>query len=372
MMYKRCTRCVMDNESDQSITFLSDGTCNYCNDVLSRKNQEYFPNEEGKSKLESIISKIKEDCKDDPYDCMVGVSGGIDSSYIIYLGYKYGLRMLAIHIDDGFDTPTAVENLRKLCEKAEVKLVSVQPDPEQYYDLTLSFFKASVPNLAFPQDNILLAALDEYAKKNNIKYSLSGANFAHECILERGENPVNAADAVHLKAIQKKFGTKKIDKLPKMTLMRKYIGSKFFSKVKTIKPLNYIDYNLEKALKDLNEFCGFEYYGGKHYESVLTRYLQCYYLPMKYNLDKRKSHFSSLIVNGQMSREDAIEKLKTNPYLESELFAQDEMLIAEKCGISVGKLREFVNRSALPEAYYPCSVLNKAAPIARRFRRVIG
>lgn len=372
MSYRICTRCVMDNLSDESITFKENGTCNYCNDVLSRKDLEYFPNDTGKAKLMELVNQIKEDCKDDKYDCMVGVSGGLDSSYVIYLGYKMGLRMLAVHIDDGFDTETATKNIHALCEKAKVKLIEIKPDAEQYNDLVLSFVKASVPNLAFPQDNILFACLYKYARENKIKYSLTGFNFAHECILERGKGNVNALDKTHLIAIHKRFGSKPIDKLPIMSLSQRYIFSRYFTKVKSVKPLNYIDYNVEKALKELNDFCGFEYYGGKHYESILTRYLQCYYLIEKYKEDKRKSHYSSLIVNGQMTRDEALEKLKTNPYIDSGLYQKDVSFIANKLGISEQEFNEYINRPPKREADYPNSVLNKMAPLARKLRHFLG
>jgi len=372
MQYQRCTRCVMDNESDDSITFLNDGTCNYCNDVLNRKDKEYFSGEEGKRYIENLAQKIKEDCKEDRFDCMVGISGGLDSSYVLYLGYKIGLRMLAIHVDDGYDTDIAKNNIKKLCKAANVKLLTVKPDAEQYNDLILSFIKASVPNLCAPQDNILFAALDRYAEKNKIKYMLSGRNFAHECILERGKDNINVCDKKHIVAIHKLYGTKPIDKLPMITLWRRYIFSRYFAKAKSINILNYVNYDFDKVLTDLNDFCGFEYYGGKHYESVLTRFLQCYYLPVKYQEDKRKSHFSSLIVNGQMDRDEAIEKLKTNPYINSGMWKDDLNFIADRCSVEKDILFALIGLPARWHREYPHSVLNELSPLARRFRHYLG
>lgn len=372
MKYQRCTRCIMDNESDDSITFASDGTCNYCNDVLERKDKEYFPNNKGKEYLLNLAKKIKADCKNDKYDCMVGVSGGLDSSYVLYMGHKMGLRMLAVHVDDGYDTETAKENISKLCRAADVHIENIVPDAEQYNDLILAFVKASVPDLCMPQDNILFAALDKFAAENNIKYMLSGRNFAHECILERGKDTVNICDKKHVLAIHKRFGTKGIDKLPLISLWQRYIFSRYFAKAKSINVLNYINYNFDKAIKDLGEFCGFTYYDGKHYESILTRYLQCYYLPVKYHEDKRKSHFSSLIVNGQMSREEALDRIKSNPYIESGLCIEDEKYIANKCNVSEKEFFSLIKRSPKRHLEYPNSVLNKFAPIARKMRRFLG
>ncbi|KDE67579.1 hypothetical protein FUSO6_10310, partial [Fusobacterium necrophorum DAB] len=203
---KRCNFCVMDNESDPTIFFNDKGECNYCLDTRERKISEYFPNEEGKKKLEKTIQDIKNETKNEKYNCIVGISGGVDSSYILYLGHKYSLKMLAVHIDDGLDTDVAKENIRKLCRAAEVDLVTIEPKKEEFVDLTLSFIKAGVPNLAMPQDNILHNELLKIQKKYHIKYSLSGANFAMESILERSDF-VNANDGYHIRKIHEKFGT---------------------------------------------------------------------------------------------------------------------------------------------------------------------
>lgn len=371
MEYQRCTRCVMDNASDASIVFDEQGHCKYCSDVLKRKFSEYFPNQEGKKKLDEIIEKIKNEGKGKKYDCLVGVSGGVDSSYVIYIGHLYRLRMLAVHIDDGLDSEIAKKNIANLCTVAGVELINVSPDKEQYADLLLSFIKASVPNLAMPQDNILFKELFGIIRKYNIKYSLNGANFAHESILERFDE-VNANDKRHIKSIHEKFGTKPISKLKLQSLFESYIFRRYLSPVTSIYPLNYIEYNLEKALADLKVFSDYQYYGGKHYESILTRFLQCYYLPVKYGFDKRKSHFSSLIVSGQMSRDEAIQKLEQSPYISEDLLEYDKNVLAE----FVDQTRdEFDRLIALPPKLhvdYPYSLWNKLAPLARKFRKYLG
>lgn len=167
-MYQRCKICVIDNASDSSIRFDENGYCNYCRDTLKRRPFEYLPNEKGRVLLYEKVASIKEECKDDPYDCLVGISGGIDSSYIIYLGYKLGLRMLAIHVDDGLDNPIAVENIRKLIGASGADLISIKPNRDEYADVLHSLFKASVPNLAVSQDNLILASLQEYGEKHHL------------------------------------------------------------------------------------------------------------------------------------------------------------------------------------------------------------
>ena len=371
MEYQRCTRCVMDNASDPTITFDAEGHCNYCNDVIARRSGEYFPNEEGKKKLDAMMETLKKEGQGKKYDCIIGVSGGLDSSYVIYLGYQYGLRMLVVHIDDGLDTEIAKQNIKNLCKKAGVELINICPDKEQYADLMLSLFKASVPNLAMSQDNLLIQALHDVTKRYGIKYSLSGANFAHESILERSTG-INAMDKTHLLAIHKKFGTKAIDKLRIGNLWSAYIGWRYFSKVTSLYPLNYIDYNKERVLNELSEFSNYNYYGGKHYESILCRFLQCYYLPMKYNFDKRKSHFSSLIVDGQMSREDAIKQLEKPAYISEELKESDMNFLAGYFGISREEFDRIVALPPKQHSDYPMSWLEKYEGVARKFRKYLG
>ena len=369
MSYQRCTRCVMDNASDHTITFDEHGHCNYCNDVLTRMPSEYFP--DGGAKLSEMMEMLKHEKKRKKYDCVVGVSGGLDSSYVVYLGHKYGLRMLAVHIDDGLDTEISQQNVKKLCEKAGCELIFVRPDKEQYADLTLSFFKASVPNLAMPQDNLLIQALHDITKKNGIKYALNGANFAHESILERSTG-INAMDKTHILAIHKRFGTKPIDKLKVGNLWSAYIGWRYFSHVTSLYPLNYVDYNKKRVLAELKEFSDYNYYGGKHYESILCRFLQCYYLPEKYGFDKRKSHFSSLIVTDQMTREEAIEELQRPAYISQELQEFDMNFLANYFGITREEFDRIVSLPAKQHSDYPMSWLEHFESLARKFRKYLG
>lgn len=369
--YKQCTRCIMDNASDKTITFLEDGTCNYCNDTLLRMDCEYFPNKAGEQKLHSIINQMKKDGESSRYDCMVGLSGGVDSSYLIYLGYNHGLRMLAVHLDDGLDTDAAKKNVQDICEKSSTDLLMISPDRRQYVDLIRSFFMAGVPNPAIPQDNLIIASLTDIAKENNITYSLVGGNFAMESILERSVT-VNAADKKHILAVHNLYGREEIDKLRLLSMFERYIEYKYVSKVKHIRLLNYIDYDLNRVLQELNNFSGFTYPGGKHYESILTRFLQCYYLPEKYGIDKRKSHYSSLIVSGQMTREQALEKIKLPLYPSEEMKKSDIEFLADYLDMTVAQFNEVINQEPKQHQEYPYSSLNKFASTARRFRKYLG
>lgn len=358
--YQICKRCVMDTNGDPDITFDKDGYCNYCTEALHLQGEVPAPGD--LSKVEALFTRIKAECKGAPYDCLVGVSGGLDSSYIIYLGHKFGLRMLGVHIDDGLDTDVAKKNIIALCEKSGLTLYSVKPDLEQYRDLTLSFFKASVPNLAIPQDNLILAALTDATKKYDLKYLLHGSNFAMESILQSG-NSYTAADSTHIRAIHKHFSGKPIDKLRLTDSFENSVLKRFRKDVIRVKPLDMIDYRFDAAVQELRDFCGYEYYGGKHHESILTRFMQCWYLPEKFGVDKRKSHLSSLIVSGQLTREEALARLELPKYPSEELKEADFNALAAFLGLTRKEFDELVSQPPRSHDEFPKSFLsNKLVP----------
>jgi len=210
--YQLCKRCVMDNSSDSNIFFDDNGFCNYCTEALKSKKYIYFPNQEGKKKLDSLISRLKSENKGNKYDCIMGISGGLDSSYLAYLGFKWGLRVLAVHIDDGFDTGISKRNIEKLVKATNMDFVVEKPDAKQFNDLTKAFFLAGVPNLATPQDNVLFACIYRLVRKYKLRTFLSGGNFALECILQKG-NTHSAGDVTNIKDIHKLYGRGPIDKL---------------------------------------------------------------------------------------------------------------------------------------------------------------
>lgn len=314
---RRCTRCVMDDSSDDTIVFNEKGECNYCTDALERADKVYFPNEIGKEKLEHLLSEIKDDGKNKKYDCIMGLSGGLDSSYLAYLGYKWGLKILAVHIDDGYDTEISKNNLDKLIKATGFDYEVIKPDAEQFNDLTLAFMKAGVPNIAIPQDNVLFAYIYKRMKEEHIKYFLSGSNYALECILQKGNTHCNS-DVVNIKDIHQKFGTKPIDKLAFLSTLSKQVDKRLLG-VETPCPLDYIDYNRDRAFSELEKFCGFQYYGRKHLENILTAFIQLYWFPKKFGVDKRTSHLSSMIVSGQMTRDEALSELAEPLYGEKQM-----------------------------------------------------
>ncbi len=338
--FQRCTRCIMDNSSDKTIIFDSNGVCNYCEDALNKKDKVYFPNQEGKDKLEKLIKKIKKDGEGKKYDCIMGLSGGLDSSYLAYLGHKLGLRVLAVHIDDGYDTDISKNNLKKLISATGFDYEVITPDAEQFNALTLAFMKAGVPNIAIPQDNVLFAFLYSKMKQYKIKYFLSGVNFSLESILQKGNTHTNL-DVVNIKAINKKFGNKSINKLKFLSTIQRSFNNKILH-VESPTPLDYIDYNRDRAFKELKDFCGFEYYGRKHLENILTAFIQLVWFPKKFGVDKRTSHLSSMIISGQITRDAALKELE-EPLYNEEQMNQYISLIKQNLGINDEEFESIMN-----------------------------
>lgn len=354
--FRRCARCVMDNRTDDTIKFDSNGYCNYCTEAISMIGKVYFPNEKGTMMLNELLLRLKEENKDKRYDCIMGISGGLDSSYLAYLGtVKWDLRILAIHVDDGYDTEITKRNLKRLCEKAEIDLEIVKPDTRQFNELTRAFVLAGVPNLAMPQDNVYFASIYKFMKINKITTFLSGSNFALECILQQG-NTHDAYDLRNIKDINRRFGREKIDRLPLISNLQRDIDA-FILGIKTIRPLNYINYNRERAIKELNEFCGFEYYGSKHLENTLTKFIQLYWLPKKFNVDKRTSHLSSMIVSGQITREEAL-KILDKPLYDEEEMQKDIDFILKSLDLSRQEFEQIMKEPPKQHSNYHTSFYN--------------
>lgn len=366
MEYRRCTRCVMTEKADPTISFDENGYCNYCTDALKQFNEIYFPNEEGARRLKELTDMLKEKNKDREFDCLMGISGGLDSAYLAYLGsQKWGLRIAAVHIDDGFDTEIAQSNIKKLCEKSGIELITIHPDAEQFNELSRAYILASVPNLAAPQDNVLFACIYKYAKERDIRDFLSGGNFSLECILQQG-NTCNVFDVVNIRDINRRFGRCRIDKLPLLDSIGRYENARRMQ-IFEARPLNYIDYTRERALAELEEFCGFEYYGSKHLENYFTGFLQLYWLPEKFGVDKRTSHLSSMIVTGQMTRDEALKKLE-EPMCAEEWLNKAISLVKEKLDLSDEEFDAALKAEPRQHNYYKT---DKIFPIYRDLGKTV-
>jgi len=343
--YQMCTRCVMDTTAEE-ITFDAEGMCSFCHyfDTSAKPILDRARSGEGRKLLDQIVAAIKQSGRGKPYDSVLGISGGTDSSYLAYLATELGLRPLVVHADTGWNTPESEENVRSLVKRLRFDLEIVQVDWEEMRDLQLAFYKAAVKNCEIPQDHAFLAALYHKADQLGVHYILTGGNYASESILPHSWG-FNAGDLRHLLAIHRRFGTRPLRKFPTLGFGKRYVWYPFVRKIREVRPLNYVVYNREEAKKLLKEKYDWQDYGLKHYESVLTRFYQGYYLPAKFGIDKRKAHLSSLILAGQISREQALEELKKLPYSSEAQLQADKAYIAERLGLSLSEWEEIL---ALP------------------------
>lgn len=337
--YQICTKSVMDT-SDPLISFDANGVCNH---VISYENYiRNQPSEQERSEqLSKMVDMLKKEGKGKEYDCIMGLSGGVDSSYLSHLATKVlGLRVLVVHVDSGWNSELAVNNIQNIVQKLKIDLHTLVIDWDEMRDLQLAFFKSSIANLDVPQDHVYIASLYQEAKKYGIKYILNGGNMATESILPQAWG-YDASDPIHLKEIHKAFGQRKISTYPIYSNFKKLFYYPFFLGMKTLRPLELISYNKFEAKELLMSELGWRDYGGKHYESVFTKFFQAYYLPTKFGFDKRKAHLSSLIVSGQITRNEALAELALPLYNSKEL-ADDKLYFSKKLGISLDEFESIM------------------------------
>lgn len=314
--YQQCSKCVMDT-LDPDIQFNDSHICNYCLEAESQIKQYNYTQEEESQRLEKLKNEILKD-KKGTYDCVVGLSGGVDSSYVAYLAKKMELNPLCVHFDNGWNSELAVSNIKKIVDKCGFDLETYVIDWPEFKDLQRSFFKAGVVDVEMLTDHAIMATMFQLRKKHGIKYILSGSNY----VTEHGM-PLSwlwrKQDLTNIKGIQKRFGTKKIKNFPTMNSIQYQISRLFGLGGVYIEVLNNINYSKENAIKILEEEFDWQYYGGKHYESVFTKFYQAYYLPQKFGIDKRKVHLSAQIRNGEISRKEALQELEKPFYSDLEL-----------------------------------------------------
>ena len=343
--YQICTRCVMDT-SDPEITFDENGICNHCIQFDEETKSNWFPNSEGAKKLDAILDRIKEEGKDQEYDCIMGLSGGVDSSYLALKVYEWGLRPLVMHVDAGWNSELAVANIETIVKYCNYDLHTHVVDWEDMRALQLSLLRAAVANQDVPQDHIFFSSLYHYAIKNGIRFIINGGNIATESIFPQAWHG-SAMDSINLRAIHKRYGTEKLKSYKTISFFKLYFWYPIIRRLRTLRPLDYMEYNREGAIVELEKI-GWRSYGLKHGESIFTKFFQNYYLPTKFGYDKRRPHFSSMIASGQMSREEALEQLKLSLYESNEL-ETDILYFCKKLQINRSEFMEFLT---LPAHHY--------------------
>lgn len=337
--YRVCTNCIMDT-TDSLIEFDENGMCDHCHNFYENIKPIWQPNETGTAKLQPLIDKIKKEGKEKEYDCIIGLSGGLDSSFVAYYAKeRLGLRPLLLHVDAGWNTPVSIHNVECIVDGLGLDLETFVVDWEEMKDLQLAFLKSQIPDADTPQDVAFFSVLYDYAAKNNIKYILTGGNFSTECVREPLEwGSYYATDVTFVKDIHKKHGSKPLKRFPLTDILKYKIYHRYIKGIKVIKPLDLMPYFKEAAIKELNEKFGWQPYKHKHHESYFTRFFETYWLPEKFGYDKRRAHFSSLILTKQMTRDEALERI-SKPEIDAETMEHDKNFVCSKLGITREELQ---------------------------------
>lgn len=335
-----CSNCVMD-QSDSMIIFDENGVCDHCLDFKQNVQPNWQFDAIGRKQLEKIISKVVADGKNRDFDCILGLSGGLDSSYMLHLLVKeFNLRPLVFHVDGGWNSDLAVNNIEMLVEKLGLDLFTEVIDWEDMREFQLAFFKSGVSQLDIPQDHAFVASLYKFAHKYNIKYIMNGGNIATECV----RNPLDwlyyGTDMWFINDVRKRFCTRPLKNYPFSSVIFHKLYLRYLRGVHVVRPLNYLPYSKQLAIDTLSSGYGWRAYPQKHFESRFTKFFEGYWLPTRFGYDTRKVQFSSLILTEQMTRKEALEKLKVLPY-DPETIEDEFAYIAKKLGISIDELRHY-------------------------------
>ncbi|MGV8934788.1 MAG: N-acetyl sugar amidotransferase [Gallionellaceae bacterium] len=340
--FQECTRCVIDGHAADAV-FDSAGRCNYCTSMLA-KLAEYQPDDPLvlKTKLDAFVKEVREAGRGKRYDCIVGVSGGADSAYALYLAKQHGLRPLAVHMDNGWNSELAVNNIENLVRKLGVDLYTHVVEWREYRALQQAFLDADVIDVELLYDNAMLAVNYGLAARYGVKYMLSGSNTTTEGMRVPRNYNWNKFDRKNILDIARRHGVK-VRSLPTIGVKR-FVWHRMVRGTQWVPFLDYIDYNKERCIDVLVKEIGYRPYPYKHYESIFTRFYQGYLLPMKFGIDKRRLHFSSLICSGQLSRIEAIKLLSQNPYPDSDDLNADIEYFLKKMNWDVRDLTAYIAR----------------------------
>lgn len=340
--YQVCTNCVMDT-TDSEISFDENGVCDHCRNFYEITLPSWHTDGRGWRALQETVAKIKQEGEGKDFDCIMGMSGGIDSSYLTYIAKEQlGLRPLVFHVDAGWNSQEAVNNIEKLVDKLGLDLFTEVIDWEEMRDLQLAFFKAGVPHIDVPQDHAFFATMYNFAAIHDIKYILTGANYSTECVRNPVEWMYFQTDVTQIKDIHAKFGQRPLTNFPLSNILRHKVYLRYVKGIQVVRPLNYVPYVKEEAMQLLVDRFGWQRYPQKHFESRFTRFYEGFWLPRKFGYDTRKVQFSSLILTKQMTRADALEQL-TRPAYDESTISQDFEYVATKLGIPVHELQGYMD-----------------------------
>jgi N-acetyl sugar amidotransferase len=374
--YQMCNRCLMDT-TVVDIKFDTYGNCNYCNEFL-QNNSQNSNSTQGKheKELESFVQKMKEDGISGHYDCVVGVSGGVDSSWVLVKAVELGLRPLAVHMDNGWNSELAQHNIENLIHKLNVDLYTYVIEWDEYKKLMQAFFDAHVIDIEILYDNAAIAVVYKAAIENKVKYILSGSNISTEGLTMPSSWNWYKLDEKNIKDIAWRFGKVRLNSFPSINQFKLFINNHFRS-VKTYLLLNYLSYNKEEALEVLEIKYDYKPYAYKHYESIFTRFYQGYILPEKFKVDKRRVHLSTLVLTGQISREEALNKIKETPYPSIDNLKDDKTYFLKKMGWTDEQLEQYINSPEVSHSAYKSereywdNFLDKFYPLFLKLKNIL-
>ena len=339
---QRCTECVMDT-TDGQIIFDDNGVCDHCRTYRRDILPHWDPERGDEGAVETLVERIRSAGRGRDFDCIIGMSGGADSSYLTYCAKeKFGLRPLVFHVDAGWNTQIAVNNIERIIDGLGLDLYTEVIDWAEMRDLQLAFFKSGVPHIDTPQDHAFFATMYKFAEEHEVRYILTGANYATECIRNPVEWMYYQSDSIQLRDIHRRFGTVPLRTYPLTTILRHKVYLPYVKGIKVVRPLNHVRYCKEEAMELLQRRFGWQHYRQKHFESRFTRFYEGYWLPMRFGYDTRKVQFSSLIVTGQMSREEALAELQRPPYADMDIAAEMQY-VANKLAIPVEELGGYLD-----------------------------
>jgi N-acetyl sugar amidotransferase len=338
--------------SDPDIQFDEQGICNHCHRWYVRSRNEVFQGEDARIRLEKSVETIKAQGKGKEFDCVIGVSGGVDSTTVAYHVKRLGLRPLAVHLDNGWNSELSVQNIHHTLNKLGIELCTHVMDWSEFRDLQLSFLKASVINAEIPTDHAIVALLYHTAARLGVRYVISGGNINTEGIMPESWC-YNARDLRHVMGVHRRFGSKKLTTFPRISLFH-WVHYTFGKGIKFWPILNYLSFNKEEAKKLLMSELGWREYGYKHYESIYTRFYQGYILYKKFNVDKRRAHLSTLVCSGEMTRAQALDELEKEPYPLDQM-EQDKDYVSKKLGITVKEFDALMELPCRSHLEYPNS-----------------
>lgn len=353
--YQICVRCIMDT-TDPEITFDENGMCNHCRTFDLQRKRDLHPYAE----LEAAAAKMKAEARGRPYDCVLGLSGGVDSSYVALTAHRLGLRCLAVHVDNGWNSELAVMNIENIVGTLGFDLYTHVIDWEEFRDLQRAYIKSGVLDIEALTDHAITALMFRLCRKYRLRHMLSGNNIVTESVLPRAWGH-RKSDLTNIRAIHRRFGERRMKTFPVCSTFGIFLHQLLFG-IRTVNVLNHVDYNVAKAKEELKQAVGWREYGGKHHESLFTRYYQACLLPRKFGIDKRRAHLANLVLSGQITREEALGRM-AEPPCDPAVATKDQEYVEKKLGFSHEDFERYLGEPGTPHTDYPND--------EKTFRRVI-